>query len=134
MRTIRNPSPIPPPDDQSDNHRQKGRLKVEYLVCRHGKKTYGKLLDLSASGMRIFRKGRVSEKQGDILGLTLVWSDTEIPVKAHIKWIKKVGFRKHLIGIAFDSLSPSTATAIQQLCLTAKVSLTIASDLLENRR
>jgi len=117
-------SPSTPASDPGlRNQRRHGRLVCSHLVCRHGSRTFATVLDMSASGLRVLRKGGCRYKAGDYLGLSLVWFDTILPAKVRIEWVRRAGFRKHLIGLEFVDASPAFKTGITHLIHLAHTSM-----------
>ena len=136
MSTEEHPQNPPSPADDAtqQNHRQKGRLPVEYLTCWHRKRVFGRAVDLSLSGTRIFRKGNLPFKDDEVFDITLGWNDTQLDLKAKIAWSRKVGFRRYLLGLEFVDLQPESTRVLQHLGRVSKVSLWIASAEFEKGR
>ena len=120
-------------DDRHEGRRQE-HLPVDRVTCRHGRFTFGRLVDVSASGMRVFRKGRLRLKKGDCTTVRIRWTDTDISVKARVAWVRKLGFFKALVGFEFIEAEPATVAAVEQLGRVAKASLWMASAQVENGR
>lgn len=134
MRVFRNPKPLLEPQSFPHNQRRHGRVMCEYLSAYHGHRKFGDVVDLSSSGLRACRKGFGSPAKGDLLLLTLRWNEASVPVKARVCWVRKTGFLKQLIGVQFENVSPSEATAISHLAQMAQQSLVMASTEYENGR
>jgi hypothetical protein len=101
---VRPPSnPILALDDapRRRDKRHRGRLRVELLKC-----VLGDVQDLSATGMRVRRRGRLMIKVGDVHELTLSSLVGRQTVRARVMWIKKVSFFRHDLGLQFENLTP----------------------------
>lgn len=129
MRTARNLNPIPeiPKDDGSEELRRPGRIKCDYLFCRHGKKKFGQVTDLSRNGMRIVRKGFYQIPKGSKTELLLCWQQAQVPVMCRVAWERKIGMFTYLMGLEFLDVTPDLASVIQSLAVKARTSLIIAS-------
>ena len=91
---------------QRDGRRIPGRVAQEMLLC-----DIGPVLDLSPGGMRVlatrsrFGKFDVSLRGSDI-GLTL---------RCNVAWSRRLGFRRHEIGLAFISVDESVAGILARI-------------------
>jgi len=103
--------------------RASGRLQCPYLECMAGKKLFGDVVDLSATGVRIFRRGGLKWRIGETINLTLRWHSDEIQVSARVLRTKRLGFRRHDIGLEFVEVSPETKEAIADLARGARFTL-----------
>ncbi len=81
---------------QFNDRRKRGRIKANHTYCE-----LGEVVDLSASGMKVFRKGRSVAKDGDELSLTIENTGNVAEVDCRIVYIEKTGFRKQTYGIEF---------------------------------
>ena len=66
----------------------------------------GQVLDLSQSGMKLFRRGKLNLQVGQRIEADLQGKDHEIRVAARVLRIEKLGFRRHAIAMEFLDLSP----------------------------
>jgi hypothetical protein len=114
MRWLRNPSPLPVEGGVA-NQRRHGRLRCNHLICRRGGRDFATVVDMSASGLRAYRKGGCGVQAGDFLGLTLTWFEVSLPAKVRVAWVRSVGFRKHLLGLEFVDESATSRAAISRL-------------------
>ena len=102
-----------------DNSRRHGRVRCELLSASHRKRPLGDVGDLSVSGMRVMHKGKLKHAKGSVISLTLDWLETSVALKAKIVWTHKVGFRKHLLGLEFEDVTPSQTAALQYMASMA---------------
>lgn len=118
-------SEIPPaPIDISRNEKRGcGRLHCPYLDCCLGKKVFGDVVDLSATGIRVFRNGGMKWKVGDTITLTLKWHEDSVDVKAKVLRVRRLGFRRHDIGLLFEEVSEEVREAIAKLSRGARFTL-----------
>ena len=111
MRVVRNPkifmdSPIP------NERRRHGRLRCDDANC-----CVGQVTDLSASGMRVLRRGRPIMEIGDQFKISIhpTAGEPELTLLARVVWIQREGFRKHVIGLAFAELDDVTRSRLSEL-------------------
>jgi len=100
--------------DAPENHRRHGRIRTEELEC-----CLGKVVDLSASGLRVDGRGRQMVDTGQALDLSLHYPDGEIRVRCRVAHVTRTGFRKHVIGLEFLDLTDQTRSAITRLAHSA---------------
>ena len=120
--------------DLAADKRKSGRVKTEFLTCDHGGKVYGTVVDLSANGARMFRKGPMQLKDKAFANFTLRWEGVEVPVQIQVAWLRKVGWRRFLYGLKFINQNPSQKAAIAQLASNASASVHLASKSFEPQR
>lgn len=75
----------------------------------------GRVLDLSASGIRIAAQGRCKLKLGEIIRLTLDAPQGSLTLSARVVRIERRGFRAHELGLEFVGMKPSTCHALKRL-------------------
>lgn len=127
--STRFPSSIPLTATDSDeteldqNRRQSGRLQCPYLECYRGRQKLGEVVDLSSSGIRVFRKGWLPFRVDSEFRLRLRWHEDSVEVVGRVVRIKKLGWRKHDIGITFVEPSHEAREAITQLARGARYQL-----------
>lgn len=97
-------------DDEGRNARRHGRIRCEMLQCH-----LGKVMDLSASGIRVHRRGRRVVNQDDKLCLTLESINLTLSLKARVAWVAKKGFLNYEFGMEFLEMTPETAASIASL-------------------
>ena len=96
--------------------RKSGRLREgETLAC-----DLGSVVDLSAGGMRILAKRKLTGK----LDVTL-W-DTELGLnrRAEVIWCKRLGFRKYEVGLEFRHLTMDDVAELTELATRNRSHLT----------
>ena len=87
------------------------RLKTRGLCT-----PFGEVLDVSDSGIGVFRKGPVACAVGDEVKLYLSHDSAEIELSVRVARVANVGLFRHEIGFEFISISEETLT--QLWCLT----------------
>ncbi|MBX3362431.1 MAG: PilZ domain-containing protein [Phycisphaeraceae bacterium] len=102
------------PEQSHKNHRRHGRVKCHDIYC-----TLGEVLDLSASGLRIRTTGKLSVRKGDAFSMTIETLDGPMLAPVRITWIRRVGFRRHEIGVAFVETGEALARALGTLARAA---------------
>lgn len=111
MRHNRNPKMMM--DDHSEGERRRhGRLRCEETSC-----CVGQVTDLSASGMRVKRRGRPIMEVGDELqiGVHPDAGEPAITLTARVVWIEKAGFRQHIYGMEFAGLNDQQRIKLGEL-------------------
>jgi hypothetical protein len=109
MRPPRNPLPLPV-SERPEEKRRHGRLRAEMLSC-----PLGQVQDISASGVRVFLKGRLRVEVGQELQIDLKAVDRAVPVDVKVMWIQQRGWRRFELGLQFQNVSPPIAIAISEL-------------------
>jgi PilZ domain len=101
MRLSRNPKMVME-DIQSEEQRRHGRLRCEQTRC-----CVGEVVDISASGMRVKRRGRPIMEVGDALKISIEAEEDgpALTLNARVVWIERCGFRQHVYGMEFGDLS-----------------------------
>ena len=98
------PRPSREPDEaKAANRRGSGRLVTEFLET-----PFGKVVDLSCSGLRVEGKGRLKLKVGDELFVLLRSIDDEVRVKAEVAWCRQNSMFRFAVGFHFLDLDPNT--------------------------
>jgi len=88
--------------------RKQGRLEQESLVS-----SLGKVLDLSAGGMRVLT--RKSPK--DVINIELRGLGDNITLAVQVVWSKKIGLMKYEVGLVFLDVSPENAKKLTNLAM-----------------
>jgi hypothetical protein len=91
---------------REDCRRSSGRQRLEALRCN-----LGPVLDLSAGGMRVLSK---RSRSGELL-VTLRSFGRKVTVAAKVAWSRRIGFRRHLVGLSFTNVNPDSIKALNQL-------------------
>ncbi|MGB0769001.1 MAG: PilZ domain-containing protein [Phycisphaeraceae bacterium] len=80
---------------------------------------YGEVMDISDSGMGVFRKGRVICAVGDDVTMVLGHGTEEIELNARVVRVSNVGLFRHEIGFEFVGITEETLSKIWSLTDTA---------------
>lgn len=114
----RNPNPLGIQAFE-DNKRQGGRINVAGVLGLFGGSTFGTVINMSSSGILMMRPGKISHQVGDVFQMELRWGALEVYPEVNVAWVKHVGFRKWMIGLAFEDLSDEEAVVVKQMALRA---------------
>lgn len=104
------PTPEPPSvhaDDRRQHQRVKNRKRLSTPL--------GEVVDFSAGGMQIFRKGKAILELDQMVELSLEHSGHSMTVTARVAWIKPLGFRRRAIGFAFNQISDDDQHQLHRL-------------------
>jgi c-di-GMP-binding flagellar brake protein YcgR len=94
------------------DRRSHGRLLQEGVSCN-----LGVVLDLSAGGMRV-----LSTKATEGLKEVRIKSfDAEVIVHADVVWCKRLGFRRHELGLRFKELEKKTQQTLTNIAMTNRL-------------
>ncbi len=126
-----NPAPRSPDSrrqaDDADRRRA-GRLQVEDILCRDEIGDFGRVLDLSATGMRVLRNGAIKRiQEGSLMMLTVVHQQCQVLVNVRIRWVVPLGRKKALIGLEFVLLPDHAHEQLRRISRVAKVSTTFVN-------
>lgn len=112
MRAPVNPPPLPaePRLKLADERRRSGRLRCDDLEC-----CLGEVLDISATGMRVHRKGRQVVKVDEEFPLKLTYGGDTVVVHVKVVRTEKVGFRRYSYGLKFLNVDTQTAACLSRL-------------------
>lgn len=97
-----------------DDRRNCGRLRTEQL-----RTDLGRVVNLSATGMRLLARHSYADRVGEGVDVRLIAISEERTVRATIVWVRRTGFRKHLVGLRFDNLCASDRAWLTDLAMTA---------------
>jgi hypothetical protein len=89
-----------------DGRRIPGRLPQEQLVC-----DLGPVLDLSAGGMRVLCTRPLLGK----MDVGLRGSDFGVKLCTKVAWSRRLGFRRHEIGLTFLDVDEKVATMLSRI-------------------
>lgn len=92
-----------------DPRRRHGRVRCLDIEC-----SFGDILDLSASGMRV-RTNQRPPTIGVSFATTLIGLDGPVECIGVVVWTKRAGFFKFEVGIEFRELSAQMRTALARL-------------------
>jgi hypothetical protein len=111
------PSRRSPADIEMDqkNARRHGRVRCESVPS-----SIGPLMDLSASGCRVFLKGKPTFRTDDILRVRVQGADGPFELEGKVVWVRKTGWFKHEAGLEFTNV---TGVIRQQLANLARLAL-----------
>lgn len=94
--------------------RRAGRLRCDMLNC-----TFGQVVDLSATGMRVQHRGSLKIKVGEMTDLTLSFASAEVSLKTRVVWMRRTGFRRHEIGFEFCDVSGEAQQCLMEIARCA---------------
>ncbi len=95
-----------------DDRRRAGRLPQESLECN-----LGPVLDLSTGGMRVLCK---RPHEGP-LEVRLQASQYSLTLSGQVIWSKRLGFRRHEIGVQFVDLDDDTSQVLSRISATYRM-------------
>ncbi|MHC4430025.1 MAG: histidine kinase dimerization/phospho-acceptor domain-containing protein [Planctomycetota bacterium] len=96
----------------SDDRRAHGRLPQELLQS-----SLGPVLDLSLGGMRV-RSARPLKGELDVVLMDL---EEPVTLRAVTMWTRRLGFRKHEIGLSFLKMPPEVAKQLTRISLNHRL-------------
>lgn len=114
-----------------DEGRRAGRFRVGDVFFIWNRKKW-RVLDLSATGLRLQLTGRLRFRKGDRIGVTLQWEGVTLPLRGTIVWVRRVGRKAHMLGVSFDNLNASEAAAVQQLVMHSAEATFIDGDAMKD--
>ena len=89
----------------SDEHRAQIRIHQFELQC-----SLGPVLDITSAGMRVMCRRIPKEKW---IKFDLNTTVDPLPVQAEVVWAKRLGFRRHEVGLHFFQPSPELDNLIR---------------------
>jgi len=103
-------------DGLKDDQRRHGRLRCEQASC-----CIGQVQDLSASGMLVQHRGRMTIESGHELQVTISHEsgESDVTVRVRVVRVERTGFRKHLYGLEFVDLEDDQKQQLVSLARTA---------------
>lgn len=113
----------------NDNRRRAGRVLTQEVEC-----TLGRVLDLSATGLRVktgFRPGVVT---GEVFWMTIKGYSGKFQVKCQCAWIKKAGWFSHEVGVVFLEVTDEVRTHLNSIGRTANTNAEVGEDVDKCRR
>ena len=93
-----------PDGEMSDDRRSHIRVPQSELHC-----SLGPVLDITSAGMRVMCR-RIPK---DEVKFDLNTTGDPLPVRAKVVWAKRLGFRKHEVGLHFIQSSPELDNLIR---------------------
>ncbi len=113
VRASRNPSLVLTAPRDSDRRRH-GRIQTEAVTC-----SMGDVVDMSASGVKVRRKGRRAVQLGDSFTITLKYGQFALPVDVRVVRLQKIGFRRYIFGLEFLEVNEHIRAKLAQLACVA---------------
>lgn len=110
IRRIPDQSALPPEADQ----RRTKRINTSGTDC-----SLGEILDVSASGMRVLRKGNCKAQVGQEQPIILKTIDGIYRYLGRIAHIQKIGFRRHVLGVEIVEASEEGKRQLLLIARTA---------------
>ncbi len=80
----------------------------------------GEVLDLSASGMKLFVMGRLPLAVGDRFDASLQEDSGRIDLTAEVVRIERLGVRRHAVGVRFVDLSAGHRQQLEAIVSAAQ--------------
>lgn len=107
--------------------RKHGRVLCQDVSC-----SLGKVLDLSASGMRVTTGEKLP--LDECISFSIRAAEEAFQVCGRVVWMKRSGFFKREAGIRFERLPETTIAALRRLARAASYNETIRQDVDAARR
>jgi hypothetical protein len=89
-----------------EGRRVPGRLPQELLMC-----DLGPVIDLSAGGMRVLS----TRPRVGTLDVRLDGAEVSLTLRAKVVWARRLGFRRHEIGLSFLEVDEDTARILSRI-------------------
>lgn len=115
-------------ESASSNQRKHGRVRCQGIYC-----SFGEILDMSASGMRVLSAIRPPPVD-KIVTVTIQTLEGPIAVEARVIWSRKTSFFKREIGMRFVDLLPSAASALSRVGSASAHNESVRQDVEKFRR
>jgi hypothetical protein len=96
------------------NRRGAGRL----MVSRDVRCNLGDVIDLSITGMRVL----ASKATCGVVGLSVIAPGFSVRLKGDVVWSKRLGFRKHMLGVQFLDVDPYASALLTRIASEHRVS------------
>lgn len=100
-----------------DNRRRHGRLKTEGTLS-----SMGEVVDISASGMRVQRKGALPIAEGEKFRVDVRIDQEVMAIDVMVRRVRKMGRRKFEFGLEFINLSNADRARLGRLARIAATS------------
>jgi hypothetical protein len=113
---------------ETTNHRKHGRVRCQGIFC-----SFGEILDMSASGMRVLSAIRPPPPD-QIVTVTIQTLEGPVSVEARVIWSRKTGFFKREMGMRFIDLLPSAASALSRVGSASANNESVRQDVSRFRR
>ena len=102
------------PESAAQERRRYGRLKTEGTES-----SMGQVLDISAGGMRVVRKGALPVHEGEKFRVDLQVDKEIIELDVHVRRVRKLGRRKFEFGLEFINLGDEDRMKLIRLARSA---------------
>lgn len=109
----------------TDESRRIGRVR-----CQNVRSSLGEVLDISGTGLRVRSRSRPPIREGQNFDLSLHVLGRDLTVGAHAVWVRKCGWRRWEMGIAFSRLGKDARNSLRDLARAT----TINESILPKRR
>ncbi len=88
--------------------RKSGRLSGETVACN-----LGSIINLSAGGLRLLSRRRLNGN----LSVELWDAHRGLRLRGKVAWCRRIGFRKHEVGVEFLNISPDIAGKLAAIAM-----------------
>lgn len=99
---------------RGENARRHGRLQTRDISC-----SLGKVLDISASGMRIIHRGLSAVNSGEQGACTVGSVHGSFSVYYRVAWARRVSLSKWELGIEFVDPTPKASEVLAHIARAA---------------
>ena len=109
------PVTSPTPDAGGTAHRAEPRFDTEGLDCHAGR-----VLDLSAAGMRLLVPWKQAPRVGDLETYTFGEGPEAVSLMGTVRWIRPAGrlHKRAQVGVEFVGLTPARREALRRMAIT----------------
>ena len=76
---------------------------------------YGRIVDLSTSGMQLLRDEMTGHTVGDMIDATLSYGRFRLDLTVQVIWVKDVSPHEQLLGLEFINLDPDAEVKLQSI-------------------
>lgn len=108
--------------------RRGGRVLCEMISCE-----LGKVIDLSATGLRVKSRGGIKPPVGAFVALHVRWCGGSARLPARVTRIQRHGMFSWEFGLAFEELSPEHRSLLSDILRGAAIRRHIGPDLTARR-
>ncbi|MEM1107884.1 MAG: PilZ domain-containing protein [Planctomycetota bacterium] len=105
------------PEGVTQNRRRHGRLKTEGTES-----SLGSVTDISASGMRVCRKGALPVAEGEKFRIDVQIDKEVMALDVVVRRVRKLGRRKFEFGLEFINMSDEQQSRLARLARIAATS------------
>lgn len=108
--------------------RRGGRIPCEMLSCE-----LGKVIDLSATGLRVRSRGGIKPPIGAFVALHVRWCGGSIELPSRVARVKRLGMFTYEYGLAFEELTTEQRALLSEVLRGAAIRRYIGPDLTARR-